>query len=57
MQNIESQFPPPLYQTMALTPPPFFFFAFQKFVTVKNKYSVLCLAGNKFSDRARDENK
>ena len=30
---------------------------FQKFVAVENKYSVPGLPGNKFSGRARDENK
>ena len=50
MQNIESH----------VTPPPpcfFFYFAFSKIVAVENKYSVLDLHGNKFSGRARDENK
>ena len=51
MQNTESHVLPPL-----LTPP-FFFLLFQKFVAVENKYSVLGLPGNKFSGRARDENK
>ena len=32
-------------------------FAFSKIVAVENKYSVLGLPGNKFSGRARDENK
>ena len=55
----------PLYLTLALpppTPPPttiFFvlFLLFKKIVAVENKYSVLDLPGNKFSGRARDENK
>ena len=48
----------PLYSTLALPPsPPFFFLIFKKFVAVENKYSVLDLPGNKFSGRARDENK
>ena len=49
-----------LYLTLALPPPPLFFFfflLFKKFVAVENKYSVLDLPGNKFSGRARDENK
>ena len=56
----------PLFLTLALPPPPlifffffffFFWFAFKKIVALKNKYSVLDLPGNKFSGRARDENK
>ena len=57
----------PLYLTLALFPPPplplpiffffFFFLLFKKIVAVENKYSVLNLPGNKFSGRARDENK
>ena len=59
MQNMESQVLHPLLNT----PPPhffsffFFFLLFKKFVAVENKYSVLDLPGNKFSGRARDENK
>ena len=45
----------PLYLTLALTLP--FFCFFKKIVVVENKYSVLNLSGNKFSSRARDENK
>ena len=58
MQNIENHVLPPLLNPLT-TPPPlfFFFFALQKFVAVENKYSVLGLPGNKFSGRARDENK
>ena len=60
MQNIESHALPPLVNPRT-TPPPFFYFffflLFQKFVVVENKYSVLGLPGNKFSRRARDENK
>ena len=60
MQNIESHVLP-LYLILALPPPPArhspFFLLFQKFVGVENKYSVLGLPGNKFSGRARDENK
>ena len=52
---------PPLLNPRT-TPPPFFLlFSFllfiKKFVAVENKYSVLDLPGNKFSGRARDENK
>ena len=47
----------PLYLTLALPPPPFFFLLFKNFVAVENKYSVLDLSRNKFSGRARDENK
>ena len=46
----------PLYLTLALPLPPFFLL-FKKTVPVENKYSVLDLPGNKFSGRARDENK
>ena len=58
MQNIENHVLPPLLNPR--TKPPFFFFLFllfQKFVVVKNKYSLLGLPGNKFSGRERDENK
>ena len=47
----------PLYLTLALPRCFFFSFFFKKFVAVENKYSVLDLPGNKFSSRARDENK
>ena len=46
----------PLFLTLALPPPPFFWL-FKKIIAVENKYSVLDLPGNKFSGRARDENK
>ena len=53
MQNIESHVLLPL-----LNPHTNFFFRFfTNFVAVENKYSVLGLPGNKFSGRARDENK
>ena len=56
MQTMESQVLP-LYLTLALTPPIFFFFLLlKKFVAVENKYSVLDLPGNKFSGPVRDEN-
>ena len=55
MQNIENHVLPPLLNPR--TNPPFFFWLFQKFVAVENKYSVLGLSENKFSSRARDENK
>ena len=64
---MESQVLPPLLNPRTNPPPPpivfafffffFFFLLFKKFVAVENKYSVLDLPGNKFSDRARDENK
>ena len=54
MQNIESHVLPPLLNPR--TNPPFFLLI-QKFVAVENKYSVLGLRENKFSSRARDENK
>ena len=64
MQNMESQVLPPLLNPRTTPPPPpphffffFFFLLFKKFVAVENKYSVLDLPGNKFSGRARDENK
>ena len=57
MQNMESQALPPLLNPRTTPTPFFFFFAFKKFVAVENKYSVLYLPGNKFSCRARDENK
>ena len=56
MQHIESYAMSPLLNSRNNTPP-FFLLIFQKFVAVKNKYSVLGLPGNKFSDRAHDENK
>ena len=56
MQNMGSQVLPPLLNPRSNPPPPLFF-AFKKIVAVKNKYSVLDLPGNKFSGRARDENK
>ena len=50
MQNIENHDLPPLLNPRTNPPPPFFsfFFPFQKFVAVENKYSVLGLPGNKF---------
>ena len=62
MQNIESHVLPPLLNPRTNPQPPFFLFfffllLFQKIVMVENKYSVLGLPGNKFSGRARDENK
>ena len=57
MQNMESQVLPPLLNPRTTPPPPHFFLLFKKFVAVENKYSVLDLPGNKFSGRARDENK
>ena len=56
MQNMESLFLPPLLNPRT-TPPPLFFLLFKKIVAVENKYSVLDLPENKFSGRARDENK
>ena len=55
----------PLYLILAQPPPPppppnlvfFFFWFLKKIVAVENKYSVLDLPRNKFSGRARDENK
>ena len=58
MQNIENHVLSPLLNPR--TNPPFSFFCFclfKKFVAVENKYSVLGLPGNKYSGRARDENK
>ena len=60
MQNMESQVLPSLLNPR--TTPHFFLFfffflVFKKFVAAENKYSVLDLPGNKFSGRARDENK
>ena len=63
MLNIEYYVLPPLLNPRTNPPPSFFFFffffflLFQKFVAVENKYSVLGLPENKFSGRARDENK
>ena len=57
MQNKENHVLPPLLNPRTNAPPPPFFALFQKFVAVENKYSVLGLPGNKFSGRARDENK
>ena len=53
MQNIESHVLSPLLNPRTNPPP----LLFQTFVAVENKYSVLGLPGNKFSGRARDENK
>ena len=55
MQNIENHVLPPLLNPRTNPPPPPLLV--QKSVAVENKYSVLGLPGNKFSGRARDENK
>ena len=52
MQNTENHFLPPTFFFFL-----FFFLLSQKLVAVENKYSALGVSGNKFSGRARDENK
>ena len=60
---MESQVLPPLLishttQPPSPTPTPtIFFLLFKKILAVENKYSVLDLPRNKYSGRARDENK